>query len=237
MIKKIKRVWLPQALEALVPWFANFALKFDEFAVGLGFTAADVAKVQADYKMVHWLLEAQQSAEANLDSFRKFRDESLYGEKGAPAPVDPTTSLPAQPAVLTTNIIERLVKLVERIQIADTYTDAVGEALGIVPATGGDNVSPADVKPTIQLFPAQSGYEAAVVVANRADSDMFNVQSRPMNSDTWTTVKSGVGKSVNFTLTPTAPGQPEKFLVRVQLLKKNEPYGQPSDPAYVTVSP
>jgi hypothetical protein len=223
-------------LEALVPWFSNFALKFDEFAIALGFVAADVTKVQQDDKMVQWLLNAQQAAEANLDAFRQFRDESLYGEKGDPAPVDPPTTLPAQPAPLTTNIIERLVKLVERIQIADTYTDTIGEALGIV-TTAGDDISPANVKPTIQLFPAQTGYEAAIVVANRANADMYNIQSRPMNSDVWTTVKSGVGKSVNFQLTPTTPGQPEKFLVRVQLLKKNEPYGQPSDPAYVTVSP
>lgn len=236
MIKRYQKKWLPQRLEALAPWFANFALKFDEFALALGFVAADVTKVQEDDKMVQWLLNAQQAAEANLDAFRQFRDETLYAEKGDPPPVDPPTTLPPQPATLTTTIIERLVKLVERIQIADNYTETIGEALGIVPNTGGD-ISPENVKPTIQLFPAQNNYEAAVVVANRGNSDMFNVQSRNMTSDEWTTIKSGVGKSVTFTLTPTTPGQPEKFLVRVQLLKKNAPYGQPSDPAYVTVSP
>lgn len=236
MIKKIQRRWLPSSLEALAPWFANFALKFDEFALALGFVAADVTKVQEDDKMVQWLLNAQQAAEANLDAFRQFRDETLYAEKGDPTPIDPPTALPPQPAALTTTIIERLVKLVERIQIADNYTETIGEALGIVPASGGD-VSPENVKPTIQLFPAQNNYEAAVVVSNRGNSDMFNVQSRTMTSDDWKTIKSGTGKTITVQLHPATPGQPEKFLVRVQLLKKNEPYGQPSDPAYVTVSP
>lgn len=236
MIKRYQRKWLPYALEALAPWFSNFTLKFDEFAVGLGFVAADVVTVQNDNAVVQWLLDAQQAAEANLDSFRKFRDETLYGEKGDPTPVDPSSTLPAQPAALTTNIIERLIKLVERIQLSDTYTEAVGVALGIVVPPDG-NVSSENVKPTIQVFPAQNNYEAAAVVANRGNSDMFNIQSRTMSSDAWTTIKSGTGKSVNFTLTPTTPGQPEKFLVRVQLLRKNEPYGQPSDPAYVTVAP
>jgi hypothetical protein len=236
MIKKLKRSWLPVSLEALSPWLSNFALKFDEVALGLGFTAADVKIVQDDNTVVQWLLDAQQAAEANLDAFRKFRDETLYGEKGDPTPVDPPTTLPPQPSTLTTTIIERLVKLVERIQLADNYTPAIGAALGIVTTPEG-GISPENVKPTIQIFPAQNNYEAAAVVANRGSSDMFNVQSRTMTSDDWKTVKSGTGKSVNFTLTPTTPGQPEKFLVRVQLLRKNEPYGQPSDPAYVTVSP
>jgi hypothetical protein len=66
---------------------------------------------------------------------------------------------------------------------------------------------------------------------------MFDVQSRTMTSDVWTTIKSGTGKTLTVRFNPTTPGQPEKFLVRVQLLRKNEPYGQPSDPAYVTVTP
>ncbi|HEX8367764.1 MAG TPA: hypothetical protein VF604_04285 [Pyrinomonadaceae bacterium] len=235
-MKKRYYKWLPNKLEALAPWFANFALKFDEFAGGLGFVAADVTKVQNDSAVVSWLAEAQAVAEANLDAFRTFRDETLYGENGDPTPVASPTSLPAQPAALTTEIIERLVKLVERIHLSDNYTEATGEALGIVAAPGNIQ-TPAAVKPTIQIFPSPSSYEAEVVVALKGDSDMFDVQARNMTSDVWTTVKSGTGKTITVRLNPTTPGQPEKFLVRVQLLKKNEPYGQPSDPAYVTVTP
>ena len=236
MIRIIRKKWLPRTLETLAPWFVNFALKFAELAAGLGFAAADVTKVQQDSETVQWLLDAQITAEANLDTFRKFREASLYGEKGDVVPVEPSMPLPPLPAVLNYAIVERLIKLVERIQLADNYTEAVGAALGIVAATDG-GFSPGDVKPTIQLFPAASNYEAAAVIANRGNSTMFDLQARTMTSDVWKTVKSGTGKSVNFTLTPTTPGQPEKFLVRVQLLRKNEPYGQPSDPAYVTVSP
>jgi hypothetical protein len=236
MLRKIQRRWLPFTLEALVPWFANFAFKFDEFAIGLGFVAADVTKMQQDYETVQWLLDAQKSAEANLSAFRKFRDETLYGEKGDPTPVEPPTALPAQPAVLTITVIERLIKLVERIQLSDSYTEGIGAALGIVTAPG-DDISPANVKPTIQLFPAQSGYEFAVVINGRADADMANAEIRRQNSEKWTTIKSGTGKSLSVNIAPTVEGQPEKLEVRVQLLKKNAPYGQPSDPAYVTVSP
>jgi hypothetical protein len=236
MPKRIQRKWLPLGLEALAPWFANFALKFDEFAVKLGFVAADVTKVQNDNLMIQWLADAQAVAEANLDSFRKFRDESLYDEKGDPAPVDPSTALPPQPAVLTTEIIERLVKLVERIQLADTYTESIGAALGIITSPEGA-ISPENVKATMRLFPAQSGYELAIVIEGRGNADMADAQIRRQNSEQWTTVKTGTGKSLNVTIVPTTPGQPEKIEVRVRLFRKNEPYGQASDPAYVTVNP
>jgi hypothetical protein len=235
MIKKIQRKWLPFSLEALAPWFVNFTMKFDEYHTTLGFVAADLATVGNDNAVVLWLAESQAVAEANLDGFRKFRDETLYNIGGSPTPVLPPTALPAPPAALATEIIERLIHLVDRIQMANGYTESIGAALGIVASEGSG--APKTIKPTIQLFAAASNYETAVVVANRADSDMFNVQARTMTSDAWKTVKSGTGKSINVTLTPTVPGQSEKFLVRVQLLKKNDPYGQPSDPAYVTVSP
>jgi len=236
MIKKIRRNWLPVALEALAPWFANFTMKFEEYLPTLGLSADDLKQLKEDNAMISWLAEAQAVAEANLVGFRNFRDEALYNQSGSPTPMTPPTALPPQPAPLTTEIIERLVRLVERIQMANAYTEGIGAALGIS-APGGGEVPPDAVKPTIQLFPAQSNYETAVVVAGRGNSDMFNVQSRTMSSDSWTTVKSGTGKSLNVTLNPTTPGQPEKFLVRVQLLRKNQNYGQPSDPAYVTVAP
>jgi hypothetical protein len=235
-MKKRTYKWLPRTLEGLAPWFANFAFKFAGYYTSLGFVAADLAQVENDSVMVQWLLDAQHGAQTNLDAFRAYRDETLYGEKGDPTPVEPPAALPPMPAATTTEILERLSLLVERIQLADNYTEAIGEALGII-AAPGDSLSPDNVKPTIQTYPAQTGYEFAVIVSGRGDADMLNVEIRRMNQETWTTVKSGTGKGVDVTITPTTAGQPEKIEVRVQLLRKNEPYGQPSDPAYVTVTP
>ncbi len=73
--------------------------------------------------------------------------------------------------------------------------------------------------------------------AGASGADMYDVQIRRLNQEGWQTVKSGTGKSVSFTVAPTTPGQAEKIEVRVLLKRKNENYGQPSAPAYVTVSP
>ena len=52
----------------------------------LGFTAADVTSVNNDSLVVNWLADADEAFEANSEGFRKFRDETLYSEKGDSAP-------------------------------------------------------------------------------------------------------------------------------------------------------
>lgn len=118
---------------------------------------------------------------------------------------------------------------------ASGYTKEIGIALGI----DGDSpkLSPESVKPTLQAIASQTNYETAVVVGNRAQSDMWKVFMRRANSETRAEIASGTGKSADITISPTTGGQPEKVELTVQLYKKNEPYGQLSDPVYVTVSP
>lgn len=234
-MKILKRLWLPTSLVALAPWYANFALKFAEYATHLGL-AADLPFVIEDNLTIQWMADADEVAKANLDGFRKFRDESLYAEKHSDAPSEPVTALPTPPAKLTWAIIQRLINLVERIELSPGYTSDIGAQLGIIPPqTGG--VSPASVKPTVQVFAAQSGYQLSVVVSDRAESNMFEVEIRRAGQETWTVVKTASGKSIDLTIEPTVAGKPEQIQVRVQLKKNNADYGQPSDAVYVTVNP
>lgn len=108
--------------------------------------------------------------------------------------------------------------------------------MGIV-VPKGEGISPGSVKPTGDVSAAQNGYLFSVVVANRGESDQSEVQIRRAGSETWTTVKAFTGKSVDVTVSPTTPGQPEQIQVRIQLKKKNENYGQVSDAVSVTVNP
>jgi hypothetical protein len=235
MLNFIRRIWLPRTLESLAPWFANFNLKFTQFAAALGL-AAHTVSVAKDNAVVQWLLAARGAAEANDAGLRQFRDETLYAGKGDPAPVEPIMTLPEAPDPFTTSIIERLDELVDKIFAADNYTDEIGVQLGIV-LPKGEGISPGSVKPTAKGDPAQSGYMFAVTVSNRGEADSADVEIRRAGSETWTVVKTFTGKSVDVTITPTTPGQPEMLQVRIQLKKKNENYGQPSDVVSVTVNP
>jgi len=108
--------------------------------------------------------------------------------------------------------------------------------LGILPSQA-DSIAPSEVKPSIETFAAQTGYQFSFVVSNRGESDMWEVLILRKGTSSWQSVKTAVGKSVDVTLTPTAPGEAEQVQIRVQLRKNNQNYGQPSDMIYVTVNP
>lgn len=111
-------------------------------------------------------------------------------------------------------------------------------ALEAMDLLGDEPSAPDTIQPSIELAPAFSGYEFAAVISDRADSDQYEIFIRRINSAIWKSVKTATGKSVNITLTdPTTPGQPEQIEVRAQLLRKNENYGAPSNPKYVTLNP
>ncbi len=56
-MKIIKRLWLPTKLDTLASWYANFTLKFAQFAAQLGLTA-DLASVNDDNLMIQWMADA-----------------------------------------------------------------------------------------------------------------------------------------------------------------------------------
>ena len=236
MINVIRREWLPRTLPELAAWFVNFAKQFGEFHAALGFTAAENTSVQNDLATVVWLNNAIEVNEANSAGLRSFRDQTLYGEKNDAAPPAPTTDLPAPPAALTASIIQRIDNLKERILLADNYTDDIGALLGIV-APPSQSVAEAEVKPTLSAFPANEGYDFAVVVGNRAKSDQNDLQFRALNQEKWESLLRFTGKSADAQYKPTPEGQPVKIELRVQLYRKNEKYGQPSDAVYVTLNP
>ena len=231
MIKRRRLVWLPTTLEALAPWFSNFALKFAEFATDLGFTAADVTSINDDSLVVNWLLDAEEAFEANMEGFRKFRDESLYSEKGDTAPTDPVTVLPAQPAKLTAAIIERLVNLVERIQLADKYTDEIGAQLGILTTTP-EQIAPENWKPEIKAKAVPGGKIESSFVRGESDGILYETQ---IGAETVWTEKARFFKSPG-TLT-VGGDQPQTVRIRARYLLDDEPVGQYSDIVQIVSTP
>lgn len=231
MVKKRKLKWLPQTLEALAPWFANFALKFEHFAVDLGFSAADITSVNNDNLVVQWMAVAEVAFETNIDSFRDFRDETLYGEENDPKPNEPVTVLPSLPAVFTTAIIERLVNLVERIKLAKTYGEDVGSQLGIIGQTS-DSVAPENWKPTLKVKVSTGGDVSVEFV--RGEANGIVLEQKVGNETVWTKID-------NFNSSPADlhydGATPQTVQLRGRLLQKNAPVGEYSDTANFVTNP
>jgi hypothetical protein len=230
------QTFFPTNLAARAAFYQNFSTQFTVLGVGLGFTAGDIASVNNDNDVFQFLAQAIVQIEAYENAIRQYRIIITEGDIGDATPQFPANPSLTLPASVMTGMFERLNDWVSRIRVAPGYTDEIGALLGILPSQS-DSISPGDVKPTIQAFAAQGGYEFSVVVANRAESDMWDVEIRRAGQEKWNAVKTATGKSVDVEITPTTAGQPEQLQVRVQLKKKNDKYGQPSDAVYVTVNP
>ncbi|HEX8369837.1 MAG TPA: hypothetical protein VF604_14925 [Pyrinomonadaceae bacterium] len=207
----------------------------DQYAAAAGASAADIASIQEDYTNTEWILNFCPLAEEYKTTAFGIKLKFLRGELNEPlgAFVDAPDASP--PAALKAGVEKRSRERDQRFLHSATMNEAARLALDLVDESS--NISQHSVKPTVEAFAAAGNYEFALVAANRGKSDMYDVQVRRKGSETWTVVKSATGKSANVTVAPTTPGQPEQLQVRVQLKRKNENYGQPSDPVYVTVNP
>jgi hypothetical protein len=207
----------------------------DQYAAAASATAADITSIQEDFANMEWILKFCSLAEEYKTTAFGIKKKFLRGElnEALGAFVDAPDASP--PTALKAGVEKRSRERDQRFLRSQTINEAARLALDLLDEPA--NISPDSVKPTIEQFPAAGNYEFALVAANRGESDMYDVQVRRKGSETWTTVKSATGKSVNVNIAPTTPGQAEQLQVRVQLKRKNENYGQPSDPVYVTVTP
>ena len=228
--------WFPLSLAERALWYENFATQFAAVGTGLGFTANDISSVTNDNDVFQFLANAAVQIEAYKTAVVQYRKIITEGDIGEPNPQFPANPAFTLPASVATGMFERLNKLRTKIMAADNYTNETGALLGILP-TQGDSLVEAEVKPQIETFAAQSGYQFSVVVSGRGNSDMWDVLILKKGAASWQSAKTAVGKSVDVVVTPTTPGEAEQIQVRVQLKKNNQNYGQPSDIVYVTVNP
>lgn len=227
--------WFPTNLPARAAWFQNFSTQFGISAASLGFSPTDVTSVGNDNQVMQFLAQTSVDLKAYEKSAKEYLEIITESEIGKPTPEFPADPNFALPVVVKTGIFERLVDLVNRIKVAPNYTDQIGASLGIVPTETG-SVTPDNVKPVIEAFAALEGYEFSIVVSNRAKADQWLVAILREGATKWQNIKAATGKSVDVEVQPTQEGKPERLQVRVQLIKNNEDYGQPSDPTFVTIN-
>jgi hypothetical protein len=211
------------------------AATIEQYKDEAGATAAEVTALLEDYANMSAILDLCSLVDEYKTTAFGIKRVFLRGEIGAPIGDFMAAPSAAMPTPLAAGVEKRSRERDGRWKRSATINEAALIALDLVDTDTPE--TPGDVKPEIELFAAQSNYEFAVVISNRGESDMSDVQIRRMNQESWTTVKSGTGKSISVIVQPTTPGQAEKIEVRVQLKRKNINYGQTSDPAYVTVSP
>ena len=202
------------------------------FQRAVGATPEDLQAVTEDLANLQYLNNYTDLLDANKQAVTKIK-QGLFNGTAADIGAFPEFPAAAAPYDLVANALERARKRNQRFKLAAGYTTEIGTALGIE----NDAPRPPEaVKPTIEVFAAQSNYHFSVV-GNRGASNMWEVLILRRGATDWTSAKIATGKSVDVTVQPTTPGSPEQLQTRVQLKKNNENYGDPSDIVYVTVNP
>lgn len=232
----LSSTWFPSNLAARAAWFLNFYTQFAIVAPSLGFKDADIEAVKNDNAVMQFLADIFNQIKAYEEAVRQFRIIITEKDIGDPTPAFPANPAFALPVVIPTGLFERLNKLRTQITAADNYTDEIGALLGILPKAK-PSLSPGDVKPSIEASGAQTGHLFTIIVKDRGDADMWDVFIQRKGESGWTSVGRFTGRSADITVTPTTPGDSERFNVRVQLRKSNANYGQVSDIVQVTVNP
>lgn len=201
----------------------------------IGATEADIAEITRDKTILREVVERWIVVEAGKKTTNAIKYHVFDGDENIAVADYPVFPNDAPTIAYIGGCLQRFRARNKRFKAAKGYTATIGIAIGIEESS--DPVSPASVKPTLNAIPAQKDYLVAVVVGNRADSSMWKIFGRRMNSEKREEIASGTGKSADITISPTVAGQPEKIELTVQLYKNNQPYGQISDAVSVTVAP
>lgn len=207
----------------------------DQFKTESGADIADVDSIEHDTANMEFVVELAPIATEFKESVSGVKRKLIRGEIGAALGTIMAAPATVPPFAFVAGIEKRSRERDQRFKRSKTMTEAAMIGLDLVDTP--DNISPGSVKPTVEVFAAQNGYTFSVVISNRGDSDSADVLIRRAGSETISVGKTFTGKSVDVTVVPTTPGQPEKLQVSIQLKKKNGDYGQVSDAVSVTVNP
>lgn len=202
----------------------------------VGATPADITAIGADADNMEWLIETCNLA----DDFKK----TAFGIKGMFFSADEEESAgdfvnappivpPAAP--IMAGAVRRSRERDQRFLHAPLVTEAARIGLDLIGEEPAPLV-PSEMKPAVEVFPAQSNYMYSVVVSNRGESDSWIVMVQPKGGN-WTSAGTFTGKSADVTYSPANGGDPAMISVRVQLRRKNADYGQLSDVVPITVNP
>jgi hypothetical protein len=145
-----KSKYMPRPYKDRVVWFMNFNAVFATVATTLGFTAAEIAAVNADYLAAKYIMDMLEMFKAEMLERTSFKDILFDGDPGVvltEMPVGPV--LPVAPEVVQPGIFSRVSKVVQRIKNHPGYNNSIGRNLGIIGPE--KNVDLLTIKPVIGL--------------------------------------------------------------------------------------
>jgi hypothetical protein len=222
--------WYPTRLPDLGPWHANFDTEAAASGTTLGLTAGNVTQIGEDSTLATAVVNYVEAVESFRQEVTAFKEAVLNG--------DPLVAMPSAPVAPTTlafglgalpGIQARTRGFVAIIKASPNYTTAVGEAYGIVGASGalatpGLKASAVPGSSHVTLRIAKGGYSVIAIDMRRGGGDWAQI---------------GVSQTAVFTDVSAAlsAGQPEQREYRAQGMVQNARVGDLSTVVSVVTVP
>jgi hypothetical protein len=228
----------PRTDPELAIWLNNFTTVFEAHATSLGFTAADVNALSADTAMFNYLvgdvLPTYKAALQSRTAYKSLIKDGPLGEPGGPPPPAPTVG--GAPAAVAPGIVPRLRTLIQRIQLAPGYNQAVGLELGIAtPGDGGASAPAAPPKPTAKAV-ALPNSQIQIDFVKGAFTGVL-IEGRRTGDTEWAPLGTDNFSPYVDTRPPLTPGRAEVREYRLRYLDRDEPAGDFSDIISASTTP
>lgn len=228
---------IPKGEPELSIWLKNFAQGFATHGPALGFTAAEVAAVQADAAMLDYLIsDLIPTYKSGLDARYSYKNLIKNGPAGAPGGAPPPApSTGAAPATVAPGVLPRLRQLVQRIRYAPGYTEDIGKDLGIEDEEGSNAVDTDTAKPTAKATALPNHHVR--IEFNKRRFDGVWIESRRKGDADWIPLGVDLYSPYMDTRPPAQAGTPEVREYRLRFYEGDAPIGEWSDIISITTTP
>ena len=227
------RRWFPTSITKQADFFENFTRVFIGIADSLGFSAEDIAKLEDDNKVMHYLATMEISLDGYTRSFKSLKRNLTNGKGETKAEYRQFTT-PPDPPVVPYGIFERLFKLADRITAAEKYTTVIGAQLQILQKSH-EAVRTEELQPHLK---ARVLSQARVEVRfKRGDTDGVNLFFRRTTSEQNLDLGRFFHSPAIVKIPLLEADKPEQIYLFGLYLERNEIVGQPSNSVILVISP
>jgi hypothetical protein len=221
--------FIPRDDEGKAALFERFRDTVGTYSATLGLAPGEVTDQADDATWFRFLLTNMLVVRDSGTQWTSFKNLILNGPGNGSIPATPVTTPPVTPAptAMPPGVLPRFRELCRRIKVSATYTDAIGQALGIV-GTDVPSAPGPDLVPEISLRTSGGQVE---VVWKKGDQEAIEIQKD--SGSGWQLL--AIDTRPNYIDTTPLPSTAAKWKYRAIYCEDSQKVGQWSNVAEITV--
>jgi hypothetical protein len=186
-----KSSYLPAGDSDRVVWLNNFSTKINTYATTVGITTAEVTAIHNDSAFFQYtvnMLDSFKQSVNNITSYKNMLKHAVAQQHIGALPTAPT--LPTPPVAVTEGIFDRISKFAQRIKASISYSESMGQDLGIIAPTNVVDLTTLQPSLIVRLdagrphIKCQKGVADAIdLYVDRRDSVGFTLIGRLLKTD------------------------------------------------------